>query len=277
MNRIVGHKVSIVSNKPQTTRKRVIGIATTENYQVAFVDTPGIHEPHNRLGRAMVDQARRSLSEVDVVVYVADGAHHPGELDREIAHQIKASVAEHPMPVVLCMNRMDQLKAEDVERNLAAYTELVGSNDFMMTSATRGFNVDKLVALIVQKLPERAPMYDADEFTDQSSRFMAAELIREKIIIATRQEIPHSIAVLVEDWEQEDKLIHIGATILVEKSSQRGILIGKQGQFLKQIGSEARAEIEEVLGQNVFLELHVKVSEGWRQNLSTLHDLEYSE
>ena len=277
LNFIVGQKVSIVSNKPQTTRRRVIGITTTDAYQIAFIDTPGIHEPHNRLGRAMVEQARMALARVDLIVFVCDGSHHPGEMDREIAKQIKQGQPEAKIPVVLCLNKMDLLKAEDVQRNVDAYCGLFGTTEYMLTTATRGANVDKLMEIVVTHLPERAPMYDQDEYTDQSSRFFSAELVREKILQATRQEIPHSVAVMVDEWDDEENFTRIGATILVEKSSQRGILIGKQGAFLKNIGTLARAEIESILGHKIFLELHVKVSEGWRQNPRTLHELEYSE
>jgi GTPase len=177
------------------------------------------------------------------------------------------------------MNKMDLLKPEDVVRNVEAYSALLGTtgDDYMMTTATMGHNVDKLMEMIVSRLPEGAPQYEDDEFTDQSSRFFAAELVREKILVATRQEIPHSVAVMVDDWEDTPNLVRIGATILVEKASQRGILIGKQGQFLKKIGTEARIEIEQVLGKQVHLDLHVKVSEGWRMNPRVLRELEYSE
>lgn len=277
LNHMVGQKVSIVSNKPQTTRRRVVGIAHGENYEAVFIDTPGIHEAHTQLGREMIEQARMSLGDVDLIVYVADGSHHPGDLDKTIAKLIKTS--EVKAPVMLCMNKMDLLKAEDVVRNVEGYKELLGipEDDFMLTTASQGHNVDKLLEMIVSKLPIGEPVYEPDEFTDQSSRFLAAELVREKILIATRQEIPHAVAVMVDDWEDEEGLIRIGASILVEKASQRGILIGKQGQFLKKIGTEARVEIEEMLGKKVHLDLHVKVSEGWRMNLRVLRELEYSE
>lgn len=277
LNHVVGQKVSIVSDKPQTTRRRVVGIANAENYQVAFIDTPGIHEAHTQLGRQMVEQARMSLADIDLVVYVADGAHYPGEMDKEIAKILKES--ELKVPILLCLNKMDLLKAEDVVRNVEAFRELFGvsEDNYMMTTATQGHNVDKLLELIVERLPEAAPQYDPEEFTDQSSRFLAAELVREKILIASRQEIPHSVAVMVEEWEEEENMSRISATILVEKASQRGILIGKQGQFLKKIGEQARHEIEAMLGHKVFLQLHVKVSEGWRMNPRVLHELEYTE
>ena len=276
LNFIVGQKVSIVSNKPQTTRRRVVGIATTPTYQIAFIDTPGIHEPHTQLAKSMVEQARMSLADANVIVFVADGSHHPGELDREVSKLLKR---ESTIPLVLCMNKMDQLKAEDVQRNLDAYRSLlnVGEDDFMLTTAIRGYNVDKLLEIIVGKLPEQSAMYSDDEFTDQSSRFLAAELIREQILQASRQEIPHAVAVMIDEWEEETSLVRIAATILVEKSSQRAILTGKQGQFLKMIGTEARLEIEKMVGQKVFLQLHVRVSEDWRMSPRILQELEYSD
>ena len=273
LNRIVGQKVSIVSNKPQTTRRKALGIANGPDFQIAFVDTPGIHEPHNRLGRAMVEQARAGLMDVDVAVYVADGSHHPGEMDKQIAEMLKANLGEKRS--ILCLNKMDLLKAENVERNVKAYEALFDTEETMLTTATRGENVDELVKLIVARLPERAPEYGEDEFTDQSSRTLAAELVREKILHATREEVPHSVAVMVDDWTVEGAMIRIEATILVDKTSQRGILIGKGGAFLKSIGTKAREEIEKTLGQKVFLALHVKVSEGWRQNPRLLAEMEY--
>lgn len=275
LNHIVGQKVSIVSNKPQTTRRKVLGIHTTPDYQIAFVDTPGVHTPRTQLGKSMVDQARLALGDVDVVLFVADGAHHPGEGDKEVAQMLTRDMGDRRPPVVLCLNKMDELKAEDVQRNLDAYTALLGSDDAMMTTATRGHNVDKLVELLVSKLPERAPMYDEDAFTDQSSRFMASELVRERILIATRQEVPHASAVVVDDWEEDGEMTRIMATILVEKDSQRAILIGKGGEFIKEIGTKARGEIETLLSRKVFLQLHVKVAKDWRMNPRILHELEY--
>lgn len=278
LNAIVGQKVSIVSNKPQTTRRRVLGIKTTDEYQIVFIDTPGVHEPHTQLAKSMVEHARASLTDVDVILFVADGAHHPGEMDKEIAKLIQAARADDPTTaVVLCMNKMDLLKAENVEGFIEAYSELAGTEEYMLTTATREINIEKLVGLLVAHLPEGEPIYDADDFTDQSSRFLAGELVREKILNATRQEIPHATAVLVDDWEDDERITRIAATILVEKASQRGILIGKQGQFLKKIGSEARREIEHLLDRQVFLELHVKVREGWRMDPRTLQELEYSD
>ena len=273
LNTMVGHKVSIVSNKPQTTRRRALGIVTADDYQIAFIDTPGIHDARTRLGRTMVEQAKSALADVDVIVYVADGAHHPGEMDKEIAKSLEGTT----IPVILAMNKMDQLKAEDVVRNVEAYQSLINAKDYMLTTATTGENVDKLIEMIVALLPEGDAMYGEDEYTDQSSRFMSAEMVREKILIATRQEIPHAVAVRIDAWEDEAVITRIEATILVEKASQRAILIGKGGQFLRTIGSKARAEIEEMLGRQIYLQLFVKVSEDWRMNPRVLHELEYVE
>src|SRR5579862_6108007 len=277
MNTIVGQKVSIVSDKPQTTRRRVLGIANGPGYQIAFIDTPGLHEPHTRLGKAMVDQARSATSDVDLILVVGDGSRHPGEDDKRIASLIQALGEQKRPPVLLCLNKMDLLKAEDVQRNVDAFSELFHPEEYMLTTATRRHNVDKLVELLVDRLPESEPQYPEDEFTDQSSRFLAAELVREKILLATRQEVPHSVAVRVDEWTEEEALTRISATILVEKVSQRGILIGRQGRFLKDVGTRARKEIEEILRRPVYLELHVSVEEGWRMNPRLLHELEYSE
>lgn len=274
LNAMVGQKVSIVSNKPQTTRRRVLGVTHGENYQIAFIDTPGIHEPHTSLGKAMVEAARQSLADIDLVLYVADASKRPDELDKQIAELVKGVA-----PVYLCLNKMDLLRAEMVVANVEAYTGLfgVGDEDYMLTTATREQNLDKLVAGIVSRLPEGEPLYDEDTFTDQPLRFMAAELIREKVLQATRQEVPHATAVVVDEWIEEPGKVLIRAEIVVEKPGQRAILIGKQGQFLKKIGTEARLEIEKLIEQSVFLELFVKVREDWRMNPRLLHELHYTE
>lgn len=277
LNGMVGQKVSIVSSKPQTTRRRVVGIAQGEGYQIAFIDTPGIHEPHTRLGRSMVDQARASLGDANLVLVVVDGAHAPDAMDREIAKLVRRKEDEpSKIDLLLCLNKMDQLHAEEVVKHVEAFTKLFGTEDYMMTTAIRGTNVDKLVEMIVERLPEQVALYPADEFTDQSSRFMAAELVREKILLATRQEIPHATAVMVDSWDESNpEVTVVQASILVEKSSQRAILLGKGGQFIKAIGTKAREEIEALLGHKIYLELHVRVQEGWRMNPRVLHELEY--
>jgi len=276
LNALVGQKVSIVSNKPQTTRRRVLGIAHGEDYQVAFIDTPGIHEPHTGLGKAMVEAARSSLSDIDLILYVADASKKPDEADKRIAELIKKSAKA---PVFLCLNKMDLLRAEMVISTVEAYQALfgLGDEDYMMTIATQEVHLGKLMEGIVARLPEGEPLFDEDTFTDQSMRFMAAELIREKVLVATRQEVPHATAVVVDEWTEEDGTVRIRAEIIVEKPGQRAILIGKQGQFLKKIGTEARLEIEKLIEKSVFLELFVKVREDWRMNPRLLHELQYTE
>ena len=273
INFIVGQKVSIVSSKPQTTRKRVMGISTKPDYQIAFIDTPGIHEPHNRLQRSMVEQARGSLDGIDAILVVVDGAKRPDDIDESVSKLVHV---DKKMPVVLCLNKMDHMKAEHVVRNVEDYCALFGTEEYMLTVAIRGANVDKLLEILVAHLPERAPFYPEDEYTDQTSRFIAAEYVREKILVKTRQEVPHATAVVVESWEErEDGLAHVSASIIVDKDSQRAIMLGRHGSFIKEIGTEARLDLEKMLGQRVYLELHVRVQEGWRQNPRILHELDY--
>lgn len=291
VNALVGHKVSIVSSKPQTTRRRVFGIANGPDYQIAFIDTPGIHEPHTKLGRTMVEQARASLADVDAILAVVDGSRRPDEWDRQIATMVRAaagiedntrkaeSTPRMPrIPVILCLNKMDLLKPEFVVQNTEEFSSLFACQSWMMTTATKGENVEKLLNLILEAIPEGQPMFPEDEFTDQSSRFIVAEIVREQVLTATRQEVPHATATHVERWEEtEDGSLEIGVEIVVEKPSQRAILLGKQGRFIKKIGTDARAEIESLLDRHVYLDLHVVVREGWRQNPRMLRELEYSE
>lgn len=278
LNALVGHKVSIVSNKPQTTRRRVLGVVQSDDYQIAFIDTPGVHEPHTRLGKVMVDAARQALDDVDLVLYVADASKRPDEIDKQIASLIKPKQGTR-YPAYLCLNKMDLLRAEMVVPTVEAYLKLfdVGEEDYMMTTATKGHNLDKLMTGILERLPEGDPLFPGDEYTDQTLRFMVSELIREKVLIATRQEVPHATAVVVEEWEEEEGLTRILATVVVEKQGQRAILIGKGGQFIKDIGTKARQEIQELLEKPVHLELYVKVREDWRMNERMLKELEYSE
>ncbi|MEI6513467.1 MAG: GTPase Era [bacterium] len=273
INALVGQKVSAVSSKPQTTRRRVLGILTLPKSQVIFVDTPGIHQPHNKLGQLMIQTAQQAVTDGDVILFMVDGSRLPDFEDRKIAQILNN---DHVPPVILVMNKMDKLKAERVESNVAAYQALVKHVDWMMTTALRKVNLDKLLDQINNVLPEGPPLFEEDQVTDQSMRIFASELIREKVLHKTRQEVPHSVAVLVELWEERTNgVVHIGATIYVEKDSQKGILIGQGGIMLKQIGQLAREEIEEALEQKVYLELWVKVRRDWRQDPNALRSLEF--
>lgn len=303
LNAIVGHKVSIVSSRPQTTRRRVIGIAQGENYQIGFIDTPGLHEPHNRLQRAMVEQSRGSLADVDLVVVVVDVSKKPDDIEIALA-KLLGDPAKGPARL-LCLNKMDLLPAELVVERVEGYCKLFGVEEYMFTDAARQRNLDKLVEMVLAYLPEGEPIFPEDEFTDQSTRFLVSEIIREKVLAATRQEVPHATAVRIDSWEEPEQrdagtkrqgdsstsplggevgersepseggTLRIAATILVERPGQRAILLGKQGSMIKKLGSEARKEIEELLERHVFLALHVSVKEDWRSSLSMLKDLEY--
>jgi GTP-binding protein Era len=275
LNELVGRKVSIVAKIPQTTRRRVLGFVLRENLNLALVDTPGIHEPTTRLGKAMVDQARSALSDVDGVVVVVDGGSDPDDLDRGIASLIKSFSSE--AWVLVCINKMDRLPAHKVLSRVEAYCRLFETDKYVLTCATKKQNLELLLSLISEGLTGIEPLFPLDEFTDQPVRFMAAELIREQALLAARQEVPHAVAVRIESWIETDSgLIEICATLLVERPGQKAILIGKGGAMVKQIGTEARKQIEELVGSKVFLDLRVAVRENWRMSPSALKDLEYT-
>lgn len=278
LNALVGHKVSIVSSKPQTTRRRVLGIAQSDDYQIAFVDTPGIHEPHTRLGRAMVEQARTALSDVDAFLVVVDVSRPPSEFEKHIASLVNDASGVHGVPIILCLNKMDLLKPEFVSENVEKFEKLYKTERSMLTTATAHLNLGKLLELVLEVLPEGPAMFPDDEFTDQSTRFMVAELIREKVLLKTRQEVPHATAVAIESWtDRPDGITEISATVIVEKTGQRAILLGKRGATIKAIGTEARLEAEQLLDRRVFLDLNVKVRDDWRMSPRMLRELEYTE
>lgn len=267
LNALVGQKVSIVSDKAQTTRRSVVGIMQGDDFQVAFIDTPGVHEPHTVLGKTMLEQARHGLSGVDLVVVVVDISRRPNDADRRIAKMVGDA------PRILAFNKMDRLRAEMVVPHTEAYCALFGTENYMMTTATQGVNLTKLVEMIVECLEEGEPQFDEDTFTNQTMRFMAAELIREKVLVATRQEVPHACAVQIREWEEEDGRVTIYADIVVEKDGQKAILIGNKGQFIKTIGTQSRLEIAELIGMPVHLDLHVKVRPDWRQSPRMIREL----
>jgi GTP-binding protein Era len=271
VNALVGAKVAIVSPKPQTTRRVIRGILTRADAQIVFVDTPGIHQPKHKLGAAMVQAARNAINDVDVVVFMTDGSRLPTEEDQRIGKLLNEQCRA---PVLLVLNKMDLLKPADVQAVTEAHWALVKYADWMRISATRGTNLDKLLTQILERLPPGPELYPADQVTDQTLQAIAAELIREQVLLRTRQEIPHSVAVAIEEWEERRAdLTHISATIYVERDSQKGILIGAGGAMLKTIGQRARAEIEAWVGHQVYLELWVKVWEKWRERESSLRQL----
>jgi GTP-binding protein Era len=277
INTIVGFKVSIVSDKVQTTRRRVLGIATRPDWQIVFVDTPGVHKAQHRLGKALNETAQRSMQDVDAVLIVVDASHKPSDEDRRIAQMLGLDSPNSPAngtPRVVCLNKMDLLHPEDVETRHREYGRLFQTDKMMLTSFRKLQNVELLEGMLVGQLPEGPPHYSEDDLTDQSMRMLASELIREKVLWKTRQEVPHAVATTVESWEEEADIVRISATILVEREGQKAILIGKKGQMLKAVGTEARKEIEKILEKKVFLELFVKVREDWRENTRILRELE---
>ena len=279
-NLLVGQKVSIVSDKAQTTRHRVLGIATTDAYQMVIIDTPGVHKAHTHLGKILNETAQGSLEGADVLVVMVDGSRKPDKNEEAIAGLLKlqgwiGADGKAKPNVILCMNKMDLLKAIDVQDNFQAYSKLYGTDQIMMTSLPRGRNVEKLVNMIIASLPVGPLLYPEDEVTDQPMRRLAAELVREKALRLTRQEIPHAVAAIVDDWVDDVDLTKILISLVVEKEGQKAVLIGKRGEMIKQIGTEARGEIEAVLDRRVFLELFVKVRPDWRQNPRMLKELDY--
>ena len=273
INRVVGEKVTIVSNKAQTTRRRILGIANTDDYQIAFVDTPGMHSPHDRLGKALNEVARTSVQDVDLLLIMVDGSQRPGRDEARVADVVKAQQNMEGKRL-LVLNKMDKLKPQYVESNYNAYCELFEVEDCIMTSLTKDQNVDILLNTIIQALPEGPPHFDQDSITDQSMRSLAAELIREKVLHLTKEEVPHAVATYIEEWAETDEGLEINAVILVEREGQKGIVIGKKGQMLKEIGTAARKEINEMIGRKAHLNLFVKVRKDWRQSERHLKELD---
>jgi GTPase len=271
LNALLGAKLAIVADKPQTTRNAIQGVLTGEDAQMVFLDTPGIHKPTSRLNRRMMEMVREALDQRDVLVYVVDATRRVEDADREAV----ALVAAARTPTLLVLNKIDRLK--DKSPLLALIEQYKTMSDFeayLPVSAVTGEGLDLLRGEIRKRLPAGPAYFPSDHLTDQPERFLAAELIRERIIRATREEVPHSVAVVIELWEEKPKVTRIAAAIVVERSGQKGILIGAGGRMLKQVGTEARLEIERLLGRRIFLELFVKVQPGWRDNQAFLRELE---
>jgi GTPase len=274
LNAYLGQKLAIVSDKPQTTRKRLLGILTQPNAQIIFVDTPGIHAPLHKLGEYMVETAVAALRDADVVLLMVDLSFPPGKEDRLVAGALARS---KPPCSILVMNKVDLVPTDELEAREQAYRDLVQTDAQAVISATRGDNRDELLQNIIATLPLGPRYFPDEQVTDQQERFIAAELIREQVLRLTHQEIPYSVAVVIDEFkERRADLAYIEATILVEKDSQKGILIGENGKMLKQIGVGARTDIEAMLGHKVFLELWVKVDKRWRSNDVELQRLGYS-
>lgn len=275
MNAWLGVKLAAVSPKPQTTRTSMLGILTRPDAQVIFVDTPGIHEPRTKLGAYMVDKAQRAIDDADLILFVADITEAPDENDRQAA-QFLADNVPAGLPMVLALNKADAASDEVRTANRAAYESLGAFREALEISALTGMNRDALLQRIIANLPEGPRFYPEDQLTDAQERFIAAELIREQALNALEQEVPHALAVVVQDFqERENGVLYISANLFVEKESQKGIVIGRGGSMLKQIGRDARQELEAFFETKVYLELWVKVRKNWRRNEHYLRQLGY--
>ena len=272
LNVLLGQKVAAVSPRPQTTRQRQLGILTLPHAQVVFIDTPGIHVAHHALGKAMNAIAQETLQEADVIVWIVDSSQPPSEEDEIIAAQLGKL---RPAPyVILALNKIDLLEGDRLAKYEQQFLLLLKNARPMEISALSGFGLAELQTALVDEMPEGEPLYSADQVTDFFERQIASDLIRESALINLRDEVPHALAVRVDEYkEREEQGAYIAATLFIEKESQKGIVIGRGGEMLKKIGTQARQSIEEMSGRKVFLELRVKVSKNWRNNPDVLRQM----
>lgn len=275
LNRVIGQKIAIMSDKPQTTRNKIQGVYTQDDAQIVFIDTPGIHKPKHKLGDFMMKVAQNTLKEVDLVLFMINAKEGLGKGDEFIIEKLK----ETSTPVYLVINKIDEVHPDDLLPLMETYKALYPFKEIVPISALQGNNVEVLLEQIKKFLPEGPQYYPADQVTDHPERFIVAELIREKVLHLTREEVPHSIAVAIDSMKKRENkdMVDIQATIVVERDSQKGIVIGKQGKVLKEVGQKARVDIEALLGSKVFLELWVKVQKDWRNKQSQLRDFGFNE
>ena len=275
VNALLGQKVAAVSPKPQTTRKRQLGILTSDSYQLVFVDTPGIHSPRHKLGQFLNQEAQESLEGVDVILWLVDASVKPTEEDRQIGSLLNGTPRR--IPLVLAANKIDLVPPETLEARLEAYQATVRKEaQVVRISATQGRNLDELTELLVSLIPFRPPEFDEEQITDSYERDIAADLIREACLLNLRDEVPHGVGVRIDEFaERENGMLYIAATVFVERTSQKGILIGEGGRMMKAIGSQARKEIEEMGGRAVYLDLRVKILKDWRNDENAMLRLGY--
>jgi GTPase len=269
LNRLVGEKVSIVTDKPQTTRHVVRGIVTRPEGQITFLDTPGIHKPIHRMNERMMKSVRDSIGDVDLVLLIVDASASFGR-GEEFALELLKPVTRKKF---LLLNKIDRIQKNELLPIIDRYSKAAEFEEIIPISALKGENVESLISEIFKHLPEGPMFYPADQISDQQERTIAGEIIREKLILMTEQEMPYSTAVVIEQFEEGEKLHRIHATVYVERESQKAIVIGRGGQKLKEIGTEARKELETFFGRKIFLELHVKVKKGWRDDEEMLKSL----
>lgn len=264
MNHLIGQKIAITSRKPQTTRNRIQTVYTCERGQIVFLDTPGIHKAKNKLGEYMVNVAQRTFQDADVILWLVEASDYIGAGEQHIAQQLKKT----KLPVILVMNKVDKVEKKEIAGFIEAYRKILDFAEIVPVSALRSVNLDTLLDCIFKYLPYGPQFYDEDTVTDQPQRQIVAEMIREKALRCLEEEIPHGIAVTIEGMKErpEGGIVDIDATIICERDSHKGIIIGKQGAMLKKIGSQARTEIEKMLEEKVNLKLWVKVKKDWRDS-----------
>ncbi|HHJ10817.1 MAG TPA: GTPase Era [Bacteroidetes bacterium] len=270
MNRLVGRKLAIVTSKAQTTRHRLLGIVNGEDFQIVYSDTPGMVSPKYKLQEFMVKTVRTALDDADIILYMTDVTENPDE-----NHPMMDNIKTINVPVLLIINKTDLSDSASVEMLIQKWGGKLPEAEIFPVSAILGANLDKLLARILELLPENPPFYPKDQITDKPEKFFVEEIIREKILLFYRQEIPYSVEVAVESFKEEEKIIRISARIFVMRDSQKGILIGHQGKALKKVGTEARKEMEDFFNKKVFLELFVKVKKDWRDKERILRNLGY--
>ena len=275
LNQILGQKIVIATDKAQTTRKRIKGILTQNEGQIVFVDTPGVHKPLNKLGEFLLDEAKIAIPDADLILFLVDGSEPAGKGDKWISQNL----LQTEIPLIIVMNKVDKIKKpEKVEENLLTYKTLFDKNlPVIKISAKTGRNIDTLIKNIYKKLPEGEALYPEDIVTEETMRDVAEEIVREKILLNTSDEIPHSVAVKIENYFEQEDIDKIYASIFCETKSQKGILIGKGGSMLKKIGTEARKELETIVDKKVYLELNVKVEKDWRKKQSALKSFGYEQ
>ncbi|RHW38569.1 GTPase Era [Lysinibacillus yapensis] len=276
LNRVIGQKIAIMSDKPQTTRNKIQGVLTREDSQMIFIDTPGIHKPKHKLGEFMIKVSKNTLREVDLIMFMVNAEQGIGKGDEFILELLEGTKT----PVFLVVNKIDQIHPDELITIIETYKVKYPFAEIVPISALQGNNVDHLLGTIEKYLPEGPQYYPADQVTDHPERFIISELIREKVLHLTREEIPHSIAVVIDKIkrdEENENMIRVQATIMVERDSQKGIVIGKRGSLLKEVGTLARKDIEMLLGSKVYLELWVKVQKDWRNKSTHLRDFGYRE
>ncbi|NWF83009.1 MAG: GTPase Era [Bryobacteraceae bacterium] len=272
LNALVGVKLAIVANKPQTTRTTIQGVWTTDHAQVVFIDTPGIHSGDSKINRRMMDSIRQALDHRDLLLFVIDASREPGAEDARALELVKQAGA----PAIAVFNKIDLVKDKRALLPLMdRYRQLHGFTDLVPVSARKGDGLDTLRNAIIERLPPGPAYFPKDHLTDQPERFLVSEIIREKILAVTRDEVPHAVAVTVDEWKEEGRLTRVAATIHVERPGQRAILLGERGERLKSIGTKARLECEALLGRRFFLGLFVRVSKDWRESDAFLRDLDW--